>query len=719
MLTQFMNEPSQEQQHIINEIKNDKNVIVQAVAGSGKSTTVLSLAKQCTDKNILQVTYNSSLRLDIKEQIRSLDISNLEAHTYHSLAVKYYDKNAHTDTGIRNILYYNKNPLIKINEIDILVIDENQDISELYFRFILKFLLDHNDYIQLVFLGDIRQCIYEFKGADSRYLSFANKIWSNFIYLKNKEFSQCSLKTSYRITNQMGSFINQCLIGENIMNTCRSGEPVKYLRNNRPNMEKMIIFQIKKLLDSGVNPDEIFILAASIKGSNSNIRKIENKLVQSNIPCFVPVFDSEKLDERVIEGKIVFSTFHSVKGRQRNYVFVIGFDNGYFNFARNIEKDVCPNTIYVGASRGKKQLYLVEYDHFPSDRPFDFLKMTHHQMISCDFIDFKGIPGSIFHNHDEEFVGMNEKRYETASKIIQFIPEHVLNKITPILNDLFIVGSQPSFEINIPNIVATDYGFEDVSDLNGIAIPCLFYEKQTKNNILNKLLDQAIEEMNSGEHEFLKNTFDEIPEKCETMNDYLFMSNVLNSVQQKLYFKLKQIHRHQYNWLSFETIQMCIDRLEGVLNIDDAMEFEKQIIHHSFEEYHKKIDEILRPYFSDFFIRFTCIVDVISNNSLWEIKCTSSLSIEHKIQLVLYAWICEALGFSKKYYKLFNIKTGELYSLNMDFDKLTYVIVEFLTGKYEKHELENEKDFLKNNSDYVRTQCINHVLSKTDDFLDS
>ena len=101
-----------------------------------------------------------------------------------------------------------------------------------------------------------------------------------------------------------------------------------------------------------------------------------------------------------------FALHNSVKGRQRNYVFVIGFDNGYFSFARNIEKDVllCPNTIYVGASRGKKQLYLVEYDNFPSDRPFDFLKMTHHQMISCDFIDFKGIPGSKFHNHDEEFV---------------------------------------------------------------------------------------------------------------------------------------------------------------------------------------------------------------------------------------------------------------------------------------------------------------------------
>ena len=63
----------------------------------------------------------------------------------------------------------------------------------------------------------------------------------------------------------MGSFINNCLIGENIMNTCRNGEPIKYLRNNRPNIEKMIIFNVKKLLLNGVKPDEIFILAGLLK----------------------------------------------------------------------------------------------------------------------------------------------------------------------------------------------------------------------------------------------------------------------------------------------------------------------------------------------------------------------------------------------------------------------------------------------------------------------
>ena len=34
-----MNEPSEEQQNIIEHIKNEYNVYVEAVAGSGKSTT--------------------------------------------------------------------------------------------------------------------------------------------------------------------------------------------------------------------------------------------------------------------------------------------------------------------------------------------------------------------------------------------------------------------------------------------------------------------------------------------------------------------------------------------------------------------------------------------------------------------------------------------------------------------------------------------------------
>ena len=46
---------SNEQIDIINTIKQNKNVICDAVAGSGKTTTVLELAKALPDKLILQI----------------------------------------------------------------------------------------------------------------------------------------------------------------------------------------------------------------------------------------------------------------------------------------------------------------------------------------------------------------------------------------------------------------------------------------------------------------------------------------------------------------------------------------------------------------------------------------------------------------------------------------------------------------------------------------
>ena len=82
--------------------------------------------------------------------------------------------------------------------------------------------------IQLVCMGDKRQCIYEFKGADSRFLTMAPEIWSQSIRIKPTGFVHCTLKTSYRITNQMGKFINNAMIGEELMDTCRR-------RNSHPN----------------------------------------------------------------------------------------------------------------------------------------------------------------------------------------------------------------------------------------------------------------------------------------------------------------------------------------------------------------------------------------------------------------------------------------------------------------------------------------------------
>lgn len=720
-----MNQPSQEQQQIIDYVKDDFNIRVEAVAGSGKSTTVLSLANQSPSKEILQLTYNSSLRLEIKEKVETLNINNIKIHTFHSLAVKYYSRQAHTDTGIRHILLYKLKLLQPIPKIDILVIDENQDFTELYFQFVLKFLLDYAKPIQIICLGDPRQCIYEFKGADPRFLTMADEIWSPFFYLKTNKFIKCNLRTSYRITNQMGFFVNKALIGDNLMLTCRDGDPVTYIRNNRKNVENILIFNIKNLITNGIKPDDIFILAASIKGINSYIRKLENRLVEHNIPCHVPIFETEKLDERVIDGKIVFSTFHSVKGRQRPFVFILGFDNNYFiQYARTLPKNECPNTLYVGCTRAIKHLFLIEYDERPTDRPLEFLKMGHRDLVNCSFVDFKGFPRKIFHNSDssqDNIKSLIEKRFETPTKMVQFIPDFVLNEISPIIDKIFDFSQVYTTNIEIPSVIQTNYGFEDVSDLNGIAIPSFFYEKISKNNILKSLIDQSILEMRPNEHFFLKNTIKNIPETFNSINDYLYLSNIYKSIQERLYFKLKQINSNEYNWIDNDLLNECIERLEKMIveNNEYIPSFEKTLIHNSNESLHENIDHILKPHFTEnILFRFSAIIDVFSENSIWELKFTNQISIEHKIQLVIYAWIYQSMNLPSRDFKLFNIKTGELYVLNSNFDDLSTIVISILKGKYEKPLIKTDIEFRDSVKKHMNSITIQHLIDESLNTLD-
>ena len=61
--------PSDEQKEIIQSIINGQNVFVNAVAGSGKTTTVLCLAQSIKPKRILQITYNKLLKFEVREKV--------------------------------------------------------------------------------------------------------------------------------------------------------------------------------------------------------------------------------------------------------------------------------------------------------------------------------------------------------------------------------------------------------------------------------------------------------------------------------------------------------------------------------------------------------------------------------------------------------------------------------------------------------------------------
>jgi|TARA_B110000093_G_scaffold71397_1_gene77681 hypothetical protein len=719
---------SEEQQYILDTVKGGDNVLVDAVAGTGKTTLILSIARELQNKQILQMTYNSSLRADVKKSIEEQNITNLSVHTFHSLLKRYYTDVGYTDTEIRRVLYKKTPPKSEIENIDILVLDECQDMTILYFQLMVKLVRDMGSPIQLLILGDYMQGLYEFKGADIRFLTLGDKIWSNFSLLRTNVFQKRTMKMSFRITNQMRHFINDVLLGEDRMNSCKEDVPVKYIRNNKDNITKVVYGEISRLLDSGVKPSEIFVLANSIKGTNDSIRKLENKLTEKKIPCHVPMFEHGKMDDRVVEGKLVFSTFHTAKGRQRKYVFVVGFDNSYMTwFARNLPKDVCPNTLYVAVTRATQGLYLLEESSWRT-RPLDFMKLDHIEMKNRDYIDFKGQHQTIFQQDatDDDFNNQSIKKHKiTPTELVKFIPENVIENITEILDRIFIKETVELDTLDIPNIIQTKQGFyEEVSDLNGIAIPNMYYDSLYRNrgsseeadlqqNILYDVIYRNNDRLREKNCHFLRQTIQDLPEKLENIDDYLYTANVSIAVQELLYFKLMQIERDEYTWLSQEIVDTCKARMRDVIEPDckyDMPIAEKTIIHESDDEQHERLDELIFKHLGPaYHFRFTARTDLITESTVWELKCTGEITTEHLIQVVFYAWIwylntdiyTSNIEDMVKVFKIFNIKTGEIIRLNATMDELNEIMLSILKAKYQETTTPTDEEFLETCQNYL------------------
>jgi len=715
-MTYFMDKitPSNEQQNVIDKVLQGNNVVVDAVAGSGKSTVVLMTASKMPDCEFLQVTYNSMLRKEVRDKTHEWRLSNLTVHTYHSLAVKYYNRQAHTDIEIQNILRTDTPPMISIPFSPILVLDEVQDMTLLYYRFMRKFIKDmcneKTKKIQLMILGDVMQGLYNFKGADVRFLTKSAEIWGKCNNLSNPvDFIPCQLRISYRITTPMAEYVNKVMLGEERLLACKEGNPVFYIRGTRTETEIIIKVHIRELLKQGNRPDDIFILAASVKGVHSNIRLLENFLVNQGLPCYVPSDEQDQLDERVIQGKIVFSTFHSVKGRQRKHVFVMGFDNTYLEwFGRDLNSKQCPNTLYVACTRGQERLYLFETNDQPYNRPLDFLKMNHVEMKKQDFIDFRGNHQLQFYEKNNNNQDKEKKHRICATGIIKFLSEDVIYRCLPIIERVFVpckTGIDIEQQIiSIPNVVETksDEGgfYEDVSNLNGVAIPFIFYSHilgETQRGGIYKMTKRLLDNTRPNDYLYLKNVFREkMPRECQTITDFLLSANILTATQEKLYSRLKQIQ--QYDWIQEDKMTDCLNRMKQViLEQEVLLKTEEYIVDYggSTEAETSELNKVLKKHFPEKTFEISACVDLITDRSVWELKFVNHINVEHFLQVVVYAWIWRTIGREPKVFRLFNIKSGEYWTLEASNEELTDMMIWMLEGKYGEQPVKSDEEFLQ------------------------
>lgn len=60
------------------------NVSVNAVAGSGKSTTIFGCVKEFPEKKHCVLTYSKNLSDEAKKKVKKMKLNNIDVYTYHS-----------------------------------------------------------------------------------------------------------------------------------------------------------------------------------------------------------------------------------------------------------------------------------------------------------------------------------------------------------------------------------------------------------------------------------------------------------------------------------------------------------------------------------------------------------------------------------------------------------------------------------------------------------
>lgn len=594
---------SDEQLDIINETANN-NIICNAVAGSGKTTTILGISQRYNDDNILLLTYNKRLKFETRERSKKLDIKNISVESYHSFCSKYHKIPCPNDEGLIYIVQNNIRPNIN-KPFTIIIIDEAQDMTFMFYKIILNIIKHNKVNARICILGDIRQTIYQYIGSCHGFLEYANEIFPDNGY----PWKRLNLSISYRLTHETAIFVNSCL-GNNTIKTIKSGNKPIYISCN------LFKFKIQKYIFDLINeykPQNTFILSASIAQNANKIRPIKliaNHLTYKKIPIFAAINDDDELNNEVIYGKAVISSFHQSKGLERDLVIILNFDNSYYKYyARNCDKTVCPNTLYVAMTRAKKQLVVISGD---LNDKFDYVNIDH-----CKYIDFNDID----QNDD---INVNIKPIErNVTGILRNINTENLSLLQEIIKYEIITKSGE--KINIPSL-SKQSKFNDIqltemiSNINGIAIPAYFQYTLTGKSFL-EIYDLEI-----------KNYLIKATEHCALLSGYNFIKEQIEN----------------YNWLTQKIIDKCVERL-NTLNISRNAIFEDKI------------------YTNNLYNSICGVIDVHDGNTIYELKCVNVLSDIHILQLALYAYIIESRNAIIK-----NISIGDTIYIQKEDNKYSF-----------------------------------------------
>lgn len=707
--------PSEEQLLVLEAIQNKKNVVITAIPGAGKTTQIMLILSVCENLgNTLVLTYNRKLKIETKEKIQDLAASKFfevepEVHTFHSFCQNKYGVQCHTDRGILKIVNENLEMADEM-QYDFLVVDECQDMTELYFKVIKK--IWHPN-LQLLIVGDPRQSIYGYNGADPRYLTLADKILG-------VDFEFMTLSTSYRMTERITKFLNNCILGENLINPSPaklgdSWPKPKYIIDDpfRDGYETHIFGIITSFLLKGYQRDDIFILCPSTgsptgiksNGSRNPIQRLANFLsihrtceckkvkhfckcnkccacaterCSHNINIFVPGSDDVAITKEDTQGKVVFCTFHKAKGLERKIVIVLGFDLSYHKYYNKDDSpNVCCNPLYVALTRSMEHLIIVQ-----TGDPLPFVKLS------------------------SEYVDIIEKKYKTTPKNVNstkfnskpkcLTPHSYVNHmkseyITNAAKMITLVKKrEPQEKIRLSSRHKQPETIEIVCEITGSFIVGLYEYEKDKTKPIYKVFGDIKE--TTGIDAILSYDKDIISKLLKRTTEWTADNSG---------FMFKKIQIRNHNWISPKQLDTIKYRMLSTLPRCQYTEEEVPCW-------------IKGDYISGHAIDFVGRMDIVDkqNKIIWEIKCTEQVKDEHILQLAAYKYInlmskcvdcrespndkCENCYACWRYF-LFNVKDNSIQEILISDSELVKMMEYLIDKKYRVETSVTDQEFISKN----------------------
>ena len=198
-------DPTEDQQRILETVQLGYSFRVVANAGSGKTRTLLRAAA-CLEKKVLFLAYNRDIKEEVQALVAEHGLSLVDVENYDSLLVNYYDNKAASQDfqlSLQRVLDEGDRarPLQEISW-EAIFIDEAQDMDDSYMRFVRKVLADNvvPGAVQVVSVGDPKQNIFKYRGADAQYFM------QDGIHVADS--STLKLSVTFRFSKEVCAFVD-------------------------------------------------------------------------------------------------------------------------------------------------------------------------------------------------------------------------------------------------------------------------------------------------------------------------------------------------------------------------------------------------------------------------------------------------------------------------------------------------------------------------------